>query len=401
MPSSSEPRAWRPAPRRSGRARVTGVSAHRASDVLGAAFRAGLVDPRRVDRRRRTGAGARPHASRRGRRRPDRPRRRSRCHRGCAATLLRRRERRSRDRADPARSAHPLVVRRHELRDGDPRTCGPARRLGPARGIRGYVPTSPAEVAALRPEYVIIGHAHFDHAADAVPIAQATGATLVGTAEHCDDFRSRAESGPPVECVAAIPAGAPPGTSAPVELLDGVKITALEHIHSAAGLTDASDGFHVPALPPPLVDPILEHPPTPEDLLGLLGHLPDAEGGTVLYRFDLATCRSSGTTRGPASQPGARCARRPRADRPVDIEVGAIQGFGQFTNGSATPATTSRPCARRPSFPRITTTGRRRSRPRAPCTAATSTASSLCGLTRSRPRSVSSPILRTTYVPSR
>src|SRR5688500_18010494 len=30
----------------------------------------------------------------------------------------------------------------------------------------GYVPVTPEELAALRPEYVFIGHVHFDHAAD-------------------------------------------------------------------------------------------------------------------------------------------------------------------------------------------------------------------------------------------
>ena len=41
------------------------------------------------------------------------------------------------------------------------------------------------ELAALSPEAIFIGHAHFDHAADATPIALASGATLVGTAEQC------------------------------------------------------------------------------------------------------------------------------------------------------------------------------------------------------------------------
>ena len=208
----------------------------------------------------------------------------------------------------------------------------------PRGAYSGYVPTTPAEVAALRPEYVIVGHAHFDHAADAVPIAQASGATLVGTAEHCDDLSARAESGPPVECVAAIPRGAPPGTTSEVDLLPGVKITALEHLHSAVGLTDTSDGFHVPALPPPLLSPILEHPPTPEDLLGLLGHLPDAEGGAVLYRFRLGDMSlvwhdSAGPLRSDA--PGVLDDLEAMA--PVDVEVGAIQGFGQFTNGLRDP----------------------------------------------------------------
>src|SRR5690606_34431759 len=45
----------------------------------------------------------------------------------------------------------------------------------------GYVPATAQDLADLRPEAIFIGHGHFDHAADAGPIAAATGATVYGT----------------------------------------------------------------------------------------------------------------------------------------------------------------------------------------------------------------------------
>src|SRR4051794_14787941 len=98
----------------------------------------------------------------------------------------------------------------------------------------GYVPSSPAELAALRPESIFIGHAHFDHAADAVPIAQASGATLIGSAEQCAALRSRADAMTAPRCVEALPPNAPPGTRAEIPgAIRGVEATIVKHLHSA------------------------------------------------------------------------------------------------------------------------------------------------------------------------
>lgn len=55
-------------------------------------------------------------------------------------------------------------------------------------------PTSPSELAALKPSHVFIGHGHFDHTADAGPIAAASGAVVVGTATHCPQIAQQALS---------------------------------------------------------------------------------------------------------------------------------------------------------------------------------------------------------------
>jgi L-ascorbate metabolism protein UlaG (beta-lactamase superfamily) len=196
-----------------------------------------------------------------------------------------------------------------------------------------YVPTTPDELAQLDPEFIVIGHAHFDHAADAVPIAEATGATLVGTEEHCADFAARAVALPP-RCIAAIGAGAPAGTVKQVDLMPGVRITAVKHLHSA---TSSNDGYHVPVLPAPSLT-TLEHPPTSADVEHLLGHLPDAEGGTVLYRFEVGKFSMVwNDSAGPLTDTNPGVLDVLRTLGPVDVQVGAIQGFNQFSNGLRDP----------------------------------------------------------------
>lgn len=193
----------------------------------------------------------------------------------------------------------------------------------------GYVPATTDELVALRPKFIFIGHSHFDHAADATPLALASGARLVGTAEHCAELQGRAPVTPP-RCVAAIPAGAPAGTLARPKLLRRVRVRAFKHIHSAVR---GPDGFHVPVTPVPSTTP-LEHPPTPRDLVELLGHLPDAEGGTVLYRFKLGRFTLAwNDSAGPLTQDSPETIDRLRRLGPVDVQVGSIQGFNQVTNG--------------------------------------------------------------------
>lgn len=136
-------------------------------------------------------------------------------------------------------------------------------------------------------------------------------------------------------CVAAVPAGAPPGTIAEVPLVKGVEATVLKHVHSAA---EAPAGEpHLPVLPRPSTTS-LEHPPAPADLVEFLGHLPDAEGGTLLWRFKLgAFTMVWHDSSGPLPERAPGVLDQLRALGPVDVELGAIQGFDQFTNGMRDP----------------------------------------------------------------
>lgn len=197
----------------------------------------------------------------------------------------------------------------------------------------GYVPSSPEELARLEPEAIFIGHAHFDHAADAVPIAQASGATIVGSAEQCAELRGRVPAMPP-KCVEALPAGAAPGATADVGVLRGVGVKIVKHLHSGAkGPGDDGTGYHVPVTPPPSTTQV-EHPPTPQDMAHLVEHAPDAEAGTVLYRFgvgDLSLLWNDSA--GPLFDDAPQTFDAFRALRPIDVHVGAIQGFNQISNG--------------------------------------------------------------------
>jgi hypothetical protein len=206
----------------------------------------------------------------------------------------------------------------------------------PRGGSSGYVPSSPEELAGLKPAFIFIGHAHFDHAADAVPIAAASGATIVGSAEQCAELRGRMPSLPP-PCVEALPPGAPPGTTAPVKVLRGVRARIVKHVHSAARNPDGSDGYHVPVTPPPSTTQ-LDHPATPEDMAQLVEHAPDAEAGTVLYRFaygDFSMVWNDSA--GPLADDAPDAFKALEALRPVDVQVGAIQGFNQISNGMRDP----------------------------------------------------------------
>jgi hypothetical protein len=201
----------------------------------------------------------------------------------------------------------------------------------------GYVPSSPDELAMLRPEAIFIGHAHFDHAADSVPIAQASGATLVGSAEQCEELQSRAPAMPPA-CLSALPAEAPPGTTAPVDAIRGVETLIVKHLHSGAEAPgNDPTGYHVPVTPPPSTTQV-ENPPTPEDMAHLVEHAPDAEAGTVMYRFRVGDFTMVwNDSAGPLADNAPEAFEALRALRPVDVHVGAIQGFNQITNGMRDP----------------------------------------------------------------
>ena len=199
-----------------------------------------------------------------------------------------------------------------------------------------YVPTAPDEVARLRPDAIFVGHGHFDHAADAVPIAVGAGATLIGTAEHCAFLRRQAPATPP-PCIAAVPAGAAPGTVVRSDMLPGVKTTIVKHLHSAARAPDRREGLRPPAGVGLTTSP-LTYPGTPDSVLDTLSHLPDEEGGTLLYRFevgDLSLVWNDSV--GPLADDAPQLFDVLRRLRPVDVQVGAIQSFNQVTNGLRDP----------------------------------------------------------------
>lgn len=201
-----------------------------------------------------------------------------------------------------------------------------------ARGSHSnYVPTSPREVSLLQPEYIFIGHGDFDHAADAAEIASLSGATIVGTPEHCDSIQSQTKK--KLRCIAVAPRGATPGIRTDLNgLIPGVEISAVVHIHSSVESPEPAEGY----LPcPPLWNALdtAEHPPTPEDMQHLFNHLPDARGGNLLYQFrfnDFSFAHHDTTGKIDKDAPAAVEAfeRLPE----TDVQFGSVLAFGQVTN---------------------------------------------------------------------
>lgn len=75
-------------------------------------------------------------------------------------------------------------------------------------------------------------------------------------------------------------------------------------------------------------------------MIDLFGHLPDAEGGSLLYRFRVGRFTVVWhDSSGPLVDEAPDVLDVLRGLRPVDIQVGAIQGFNQVTNGMRDPRT--------------------------------------------------------------
>ena len=202
----------------------------------------------------------------------------------------------------------------------------------------GYVPTSPGELAALEPSHILLGHGHFDHAADAAEIAALSGAIVVGTAQHCAQV---VEQNAAALCQPVMGPEAARGSIVEVaDLLPGVGITVLKHLHSAAEEPDTSDP-HTPSAPPPDAGATVFHLPAPQDTMHLATHLGDAEGDSLLWQFRVgAFSLTWHDSSGPLKENNPEILET-LADRLVfgatDVELGAIMGFNQITNGMRDP----------------------------------------------------------------
>lgn len=95
----------------------------------------------------------------------------------------------------------------------------------PRGAFSDYVPTGPAELAALAPSHILIGHGHFDHAADAAEIASLCGATIVGTDEHCNQIVQQAATE-----LRTFPLDS---DRSDFSLPNGVAVHTVRHLHSA------------------------------------------------------------------------------------------------------------------------------------------------------------------------
>jgi len=212
-----------------------------------------------------------------------------------------------------------------------------------------YVPIGREELVAIQPEAILVGHGHFDHAADAGYVAGHTGAALVAGQSVCDTARGRAaQLGATADfpCLVLGNRESPgPGALQSIRLWrDLPPLQVLQHIHSAVDPTDLLTGGLPLVFVPDLVTYIENLNTDPQEAAMFLATLSDdggagqPEGGTWAYQlrvgdFSLLWHDSTGPIgdeepEGPTIQaaldafPGC-----------VDVQIGAIVGFGMVTSG--------------------------------------------------------------------
>ncbi len=135
---------------------------------------------------------------------------------------------------------HVILMDAYITRDGGARVNG--QLIGHWFSIE-YTGSTQDELAALKPELVLIGHTHFDHNGDLPFMVRAIpGLPVFGTAEHCNDLRAFVTD-VEVNCTSIFVANAALGTvwEPDKELIPGVRIIAVKHPHSSASPNPATD----------------------------------------------------------------------------------------------------------------------------------------------------------------
>lgn len=211
-----------------------------------------------------------------------------------------------------------------------------------------YVPIGREELAALMPEAILIGHGHFDHAADAGYIAGRSGAALVAGDTVCATARERAArdgNAANFPCLILGDVDTPgPGTVRSVRLwADLPPIQVLHHSHSAADPADLASGG-VPLIFVPELVSFLTHLNTdPQEIAWTLESLTDdggfgePTGGTWAYHLrigDFGLLWHDSVGRIDDGEPHAQAIRAALGNFPgcVDVQLGAIVGFGMVTS---------------------------------------------------------------------
>jgi hypothetical protein len=207
----------------------------------------------------------------------------------------------------------------------------------------GYIPTDAWEMGDLVPEYLFIGHGHYDHAQEAPRVLNRSKRTvLVGTPEHCEQIRTALGTKHRPRCVATVAKkGAPLGSRGQLDdLIPGVDISVVTVPHSAADTPDPANpkGPYGPTPFVPAYRSRLAHPPAP---IGQPDRQIDdgvqpgdgAEGGDNLYQFRIgAFSFVYHDTSGPVKVGDATWTSL-RALPPTDVEYAAVVAFDTATVG--------------------------------------------------------------------
>lgn len=214
---------------------------------------------------------------------------------------------------------------------------------------KDYVPIGRDDLVAMRPEAIFIGHGHFDHAADTGYIAGRTGAAVIAGSNVCLTARQKAAADGNADRFPCLVLGnegdRPAGSTLALKVWrDLPEITAIKHIHSAADPADLASGG-TPQLYVPEVLAYLTHLNTdPAEIADFLtsltddGGFGDPTGGTWAYHlrlgdFSLLWHDSSGPISGDDAEAVAVRQALDKLPGCVDVEMGAIVGFGMLTSG--------------------------------------------------------------------
>lgn len=168
-----------------------------------------------------------------------------------------------------------------------------------------YVAADYADLVALRPQAIFIGHEHFDHQCRSGELATRTGAWLVGLPQACALARSEVP-GKRVRCVPTLSALSDFGTQREIRPLGRrVPVTVIRNLHS--GLAS--------------------------------GPIMNSTGAEALmYRFRVGRFSLVwNDTVGPLREKSSRLLSVLRGLPPTDVQVGASKGFGQIEQGLRDP----------------------------------------------------------------
>ncbi|MCQ8895514.1 MBL fold metallo-hydrolase [Limnobacter humi] len=211
-----------------------------------------------------------------------------------------------------------------------------------------YVPIGREELAAIKPEAILVGHGHFDHAADVGYVAGHSGAVVVAGSTVCDLARQRAADAGLNATFPCVNLGddtnTQPGSLQSLKLWEDLpEVTILRHTHSAAEPTDLLSGGR----PLVFIPDVLTYPTylntSPQETAAFLGSLRDdggvgqPDGGTWAYHFQFGDFTlfwhdSAGVMK--AGNPDSLAIQQAIARLPgcVDVQLNAIVGFGMVTS---------------------------------------------------------------------
>ena len=208
---------------------------------------------------------------------------------------------------------------------------------------RDYLPIGREELAGVEPEAILLGHGHFDHAADAGYVAGRTGAAVVASEEQCDNVKrdaAREGNAARFACLITGTQNEPPfGTLTPVRLFEDLEpVTILKNVHSAARPPGGGNELD-PFLPVPDATPYIQNfNGSPEELARFLETLDDPEGGTRMYHFKVGDFTLLlGDSAGPIFEHPPIRAALDRFPGCVDVMANAILGFDQPVSGLQDP----------------------------------------------------------------